>query len=538
MTATTLTYTGATQTYTVPSGCTLLTVECWGAQGGNSGSNFGGPGSLGGKGGYAKALIPVTPGETLTVSVGGKGAYDSSGTGTTAGGWNGGGTVIKTHGGSGGGATDVRQGGTALTNRIVIAGGGGGGSADIPVPLDGGNGGGSAGSAGGSGYPQGGGGGGTQSAGGVRGNTGNGAAASAGTLGSGGAGGAYGGGGGGGLYGGGGGNDGGGGGGSGKIPASNASFIMGARPGNGQVILTPYPAPDAPALLSPANNATLDLAKDQTFTWLFSSSGVDDTQTKYDLRYSSDGGTTWTTVSATTATETKTIAANTLAAGDYQWQVRTYGKTGLVGPWSASSFFTAAELPDAPTITSPADSATIGTAAVDVTFTYTSLNAYQYQVLGDDGSGNADPDNVIVATTTVTDTASRDFNLSGLPNGQTVHIQTRVQATSGGLWSEWSDQANPVSFVPPMTPGVTVTGDSTTGTITVTWTAPTPTGSAPDTASADVYVRGGPEGTIRIAKAQAAAGSYVWETPASGVAYEFEVVATATTGATAASSWT
>ena len=118
-------YTGAAQTFTVPTSVTQLQVECWGAQGGDVGT------TLGGKGGYAKALVAVTPGETAYAFVGQQGAL-SAATTNTAGvaTFNGGGAgAIRAALGttaSGGGASDLRLGGSALTNRIVVAGGGGG----------------------------------------------------------------------------------------------------------------------------------------------------------------------------------------------------------------------------------------------------------------------------------------------------------------------------------------------------------------------------------------------------------------------------
>ena len=118
-------YTGAAQTLTVPTSVTQLQVECWGAQGGDVGT------TLGGKGGYAKALVAVTPGDTASAYVGQQGAL-SAATLNTAGAptFNGGGAgAIRAASNtttSGGGATDVRLGGNGLANRIVVAGGGGG----------------------------------------------------------------------------------------------------------------------------------------------------------------------------------------------------------------------------------------------------------------------------------------------------------------------------------------------------------------------------------------------------------------------------
>jgi hypothetical protein len=107
-------YTGAPQTYTVPPGVTRLAVDMAGASGGQSASNSSG------LGGRVQATLSVTPGEVLTIYVGGAG-------GLAAAGYNGGGMAV-TDAGGGGGATDLRQGGTAPTNRVLVAGGGGGAS--------------------------------------------------------------------------------------------------------------------------------------------------------------------------------------------------------------------------------------------------------------------------------------------------------------------------------------------------------------------------------------------------------------------------
>ncbi|NDB34846.1 MAG: hypothetical protein EB023_05775, partial [Flavobacteriia bacterium] len=72
-------------------------------------------------GGRTQATIPVSPGSTVFINVGGQGS-------TSVAGWNGGG---QPYGcgcvGGGGGASDIRIGGNALANRAVVAGGGGGG---------------------------------------------------------------------------------------------------------------------------------------------------------------------------------------------------------------------------------------------------------------------------------------------------------------------------------------------------------------------------------------------------------------------------
>ena len=234
---TTFNYTGSVQTFTVPHDACLMSVDIKGAGGGPAIA----PGKgIGGKGGRVQAMIPVIPGEVLSVYVGG------------ANGWNGGGAGTS-QGGVGGDASDIRQGGTSLSNRIVVAGGGAGAGYMFNVNQAGGHGGSLIGANGGETF---GGKGGTQTNGGTGGkeNLENGTSGNLGTGGNGGNNSA--GGGGGGYYGGGGGGSsaaygGGGGGGSNYIisTATNVIHTQGYQSGNGQIIITPVTAILSPPVI-------------------------------------------------------------------------------------------------------------------------------------------------------------------------------------------------------------------------------------------------------------------------------------------------
>ena len=80
-------YTGSAQSFTLKPG--KYKLEVWGAQGGYS---YGGK-AIGGKGGYSNGEISLSASMTIYAYVGGKGAdcVDPP-TGTTPGGWNGGGS--------------------------------------------------------------------------------------------------------------------------------------------------------------------------------------------------------------------------------------------------------------------------------------------------------------------------------------------------------------------------------------------------------------------------------------------------------------
>jgi hypothetical protein len=122
-------YTGKPQQFKVPQNVSKVTVDALGARG--AGTN--------GAGARVLATIPVTPGETLAVYVGGQGDAAN-------GGYNGGasgGASTAGHGGfGGGGASDVRAAGDKLSDRILVAAGGGGGGSDSFVGASGGGGGG------------------------------------------------------------------------------------------------------------------------------------------------------------------------------------------------------------------------------------------------------------------------------------------------------------------------------------------------------------------------------------------------------------
>ena len=140
-------YTGAEQSYVVPAGVSSLQVGATGAPGGTGvASGDGGIGGAGANGAHVDAVVPVTPGETLYVEIGGAGGTGNQNSGGT-GGFNGGGAGL--FGGGGGGASDIRTASCATTcpgstgslqSRLVVAAGGGGGAGAFGV-LNGGAGG-------------------------------------------------------------------------------------------------------------------------------------------------------------------------------------------------------------------------------------------------------------------------------------------------------------------------------------------------------------------------------------------------------------
>ena len=120
-TSLTFNYTGAMQSFIVPSGVNYLDVLVWGGGGGSyvNQSAYAGYGLL------LSANIPITSETICYLYVGGQGmGYDWPHATPFMGGFNGGGNGSSAYGYAGGGASDIRIGGNAIQDRVVVAGGG------------------------------------------------------------------------------------------------------------------------------------------------------------------------------------------------------------------------------------------------------------------------------------------------------------------------------------------------------------------------------------------------------------------------------
>jgi hypothetical protein len=114
-------YTGAVQQWVVPVGVTQVFIDVFGAQGGNSMTSTG----RGGLGGKVRAILPVTPGETLLLMVGGQ---PTSRTAVYGNGGNAGTNTsnVNNENMAGGGMSAVFRTSFDMTNALLVAGAGGG----------------------------------------------------------------------------------------------------------------------------------------------------------------------------------------------------------------------------------------------------------------------------------------------------------------------------------------------------------------------------------------------------------------------------
>lgn len=134
--------------------------------------------------------------------------------------------------------------------------------------------------------------------------------------------------------------------------------------------VTTVVVPLAPTQLSP-NGQAVDFTRPVTFTWKHNHGGDGAAQSRFTIRYSSNGGASWTTLanSIVSTSSSYVVPANTLSNGvPYQWQVQTQGIASVgFGPFSASATTTGSTTPNV-VITSPEAITTTGRMTVEWTY--------------------------------------------------------------------------------------------------------------------------------------------------------------------------
>lgn len=225
-----------------------------------------------------------------------------------------------------------------------------------------------------------------------------------------------------------------------------------------QVLAAPN-KPTIPALPAAANRQAVF-----RLPWVHNS--VDSTpQTKYQWRWSTNGGTTWTTGAKTTSTnQYHDFAANTWAANaTVTFQVRTKGSydagsdaDASYSPWSDSKVVTFKSLPTT-AVTAPVNGSTLNDSTVRVTLSFAQAEAAtfvtaQLQLLQGATLLEELNTNQLVGTALATP----------VQNGVSYKVRGRVQ-DSNGLWSAWAESTFSVTYLAPVPAGVAVTYLPTNG---------------------------------------------------------------------------
>lgn len=231
-------------------------------------------------------------------------------------------------------------------------------------------------------------------------------------------------------------------------------------------------APTSPTNLTPSSTV-VDRTKVQRLSWIHNDT---DSQSKFNLMWSSNGGTSWNTITQNTTSTYVDISANTFPVGSILWKVQTYDSYGLISPYSSQSTFTSALASSAAIITS---SASIAISRPVFQWSQSDQIAYQIQVLN---SLNAVVwDSLEVNSINKAVTCAID-----LINTSTYTFKIKTK-NNVGIWTEYSTQAITVSFTAPAIPVLSVQVDIIKGNIKVLINNPTPTGTQPTVLFNDLY---------------------------------------------------
>lgn len=289
-------------------------------------------------------------------------------------------------------------------------------------------------------------------------------------------------------------------------------------------------APNAPNLTTKAN---FDATQSTQFTWAFSDSDPFDTQSAYQLQIYrvSTGLLVYDSGQVSASTAAHTLPANTLSNPiDYQWKVRTWDSSSLVGPYSSLSNFSTSAAPTVAITTPVADGTVVGTASLTAVWTFTDPEGgaqQSYEVVLKDAGTLA----VISDSGRIYDASARSYTLNDLATGSSLRLEITAWDAAGVPTT--TVRLFTVNFTPPNTPTLAIVNDAANGRNVITIT--NPAGGAPPAASSNaLYRKRSSDSTwTRIATGLAVNAVYSDYTPRSGYAYDYKVRTTSTTGSTA-----
>lgn len=297
----------------------------------------------------------------------------------------------------------------------------------------------------------------------------------------------------------------------------------------------PGSAPNAVVKVSPADETVIDPAVGNVFRGAYSNDLETDVMAAVQWRYRRVGTTSWTESEwETTPICQFTVPGGTLPTG-YNYIVDSRAKDqlgGLVGPWMTSPWLiTATALPDIPTITSPANGATITDWYDYLDWTAPNQDAYRAQVYEDDGDGGADTESVLFDSEAQESADVRSLAIDYSEwNDQTVHPAVAVRY--GEIWTEYAIVSVDVAFTGPMQPTCTIEVGDQTGIMEISATHPEPTGGEPEAIAHDIYVArsDNTSNRWRIAAGVGPADAFRWRDWARDIDYTFWVRALAADG--------
>lgn len=312
-----------------------------------------------------------------------------------------------------------------------------------------------------------------------------------------------------------------------RVMVTAAALLTGVKSTAAYVDTTGNVAPNAPVLVAISG---YDATQSRDLAWSISDSNPLDLCTAYEVQVQrvSDSVNIVATGSVASAAQVYTVAANVLANGiNYRWRVRTTDQLGAVGAWSGYSTFTTSAIGTL-TITSPTpdDVAGINTSSVPVVWTYAQANGYvqtQRRVVVTRTS-----DATVLSDTTMQASTSGTYTITGLASDVEVSVAVSIITNAPGTPTVSVTRLILPSFASPDAPTITLTPGDTM--ITLTVTNPAPTGSRPNVSVNGVTRRlGGSADPFVLIATIGQNGTYNDHAVASGIAYDYRVIASGDT---------
>lgn len=216
--------------------------------------------------------------------------------------------------------------------------------------------------------------------------------------------------------------------------------------------------PAAPTLLAPASGVVVSKADAEVaFSWAHNPIDGSD-QTAAQLRYSADGGASWTTVQIDGAADFYALENDFEVNSEVTWGARTKGADADYGPWSGNRVFSVRQAPSL-SFAAPADGFTIENTPIAVELQYDdpsgSLAALKLTAV--DGGGRA-----VYALDMGAETTASIASSDWVPDDGATYT-LRAEARSSSSLTATAERSVSVDFELPMTAGVSVAADPDTG---------------------------------------------------------------------------
>ncbi|MBQ9041414.1 MAG: fibronectin type III domain-containing protein [Eggerthellaceae bacterium] len=221
-------------------------------------------------------------------------------------------------------------------------------------------------------------------------------------------------------------------------------------------------APNAPTINAPASSAVVPKSQ-QSIAVRWTHNPIDGSaQTAAQVRWSTDGGSTWTTQDVSGNTASYSLSNDFGVNDAVSIQVRTKGSHADYGPWSASRMFYVYQVPTV-TVEQPANDFTAVNMPIHVEVAYSDPSGTLAQAIM-----NVYSDDVIVYTRDITSALEFDISASEwLPaSGYNYTITVNVRSTSTLQASTSRDFM--VEFEPPSMVVVDAVPNPDTGYVTIT----------------------------------------------------------------------